>query len=110
MASIKQEIPSSSAGMEARDSNHEQAPSTFTLHIISPSVGVNSPIIFNEMSLGTTIKELKNKIRQYLSTTQSSMIDAEDQLEDDAQRLIHRGRMLKQSEDTMLDVFGSGAV
>jgi hypothetical protein len=75
-------------------------PSVFTLQVVSPSVGVSSPLSFPHLAATTTIKELKAKIRDALPSKPT----------DDHQRLIHRGRMLGRETETMLDVFGQETV
>ncbi|RFU35746.1 hypothetical protein B7463_g604, partial [Scytalidium lignicola] len=75
-------------------------PTTFTLTIVSPSAGVNGPIIFHDLLTSITVKELKARIREGLLTKPS----------DEAQRLIHRGRMLARETETMQDIFGKEAM
>lgn len=70
------------------------------LQIVSPSVSVNRPLLFPDLPAMTTIKDLKEKIRQTLPLRPA----------DDCQRLIHRGRALMRASDTLLDVFGPEAV
>ncbi|KAG6023312.1 hypothetical protein E4U19_004454 [Claviceps sp. Clav32 group G5] len=66
------------------------------LQIVSPSVGVDRPLLFPELPAETTIKQLKGKIRHALPTRPP----------DESQRLIHRGRVLLQEADSLLDIFG----
>jgi hypothetical protein len=73
---------------------------TFDLQVVSPSVGVTRPLLFNAIPATTTIKDLKDKIRQSLPLQPS----------DEQQRLIHRGRALVRETDTMLSIFGEEAV
>jgi hypothetical protein len=73
---------------------------TFTLRVVSPSVGVSGPLSFPEMSTGTTVKQVKEKIRETLPMRPS----------DDQQRLIHRGRLLAREEETMSHIFGEDTV
>ena len=75
-------------------------PLTFTLHVISPSVGVSSPLNFPGLAATTTVKQLKGKIRDALAS----------QPADENQRLIHRGRMLGREGETMLEIFGQDTV
>jgi len=75
-------------------------PITFTLVIVSPSVGVSAPLSFPNLDAGTTVKELKAKIRESLPAKPS----------DERQRLIHRGRMLAKESETMLTIFGAETV
>lgn len=69
-------------------------PPAINLQVLSPSVGVNRPLMFPGLSSATTIKELKEKIRQNLPLRPS----------DENQRLIYRGRALLHESDTLLDV------
>lgn len=73
---------------------------SFTLQVVSPSVGVSGPLSFQHLPATTTIKELKAKIRDALPSKPA----------DESQRLIHRGRMLARDSDTMQEVFGREAV
>lgn len=72
----------------------------FNLRVVSPSVGVSGPLSFPQLSTGTTVKQLKEKIRESLSMRPS----------DEHQRLIHRGRLLAREDETMLDIFGQDMV
>ncbi|KAL7922127.1 hypothetical protein ACQKWADRAFT_293542 [Trichoderma austrokoningii] len=72
-------------------------PPALNLQVLSPSVGVNRPLMFRELSPATTIKQLKEKIRESLPLRPS----------DDNQRLIYRGRALLHETDTLLDVIGN---
>ncbi|PON23187.1 ubiquitin family protein [Trichoderma gamsii] len=72
-------------------------PPAVNLQVLSPSVGVNRPLMFPGLSSATTIKQLKEKIRQSLPLRPS----------DENQRLIYRGRALLHETDTLLDVIGS---
>ncbi|KAH8127831.1 ubiquitin carboxyl-terminal hydrolase L5 [Trichoderma asperellum] len=71
-------------------------PPPVNLQVLSPSVGVNRPLMFPGLSAATTIKQLKEKIRQSLPLRPS----------DENQRLIYRGRALLHETDTLLDVIG----
>jgi hypothetical protein len=82
------------------DSASGAATSAFTLQIISPSVNVPQPLNFTDIEATTTVRQLKEKIRNALDTKPS----------DASQRLIHRGRLLSKDDDTMLVVFGDDAV
>jgi len=73
---------------------------SFTLNILSPSVGVSSPLTFPLLPAATTVKQLKAKIRDVLPSKPA----------DENQRLIHRGRMLGRETDTMVQIFGKEAV
>lgn len=70
------------------------------LQVLSPSVGVNRPLLFPDLPAVTTIKQLKDRIRQALPLRPA----------DENQRLIHRGRALLRESDNLLDVFGADAV
>lgn len=70
------------------------------LQVVSPSVGVNRPLLFPDLPATTTIKRLKDKIRQTLPLRPA----------DENQRLIHRGRALLRESDSLLDIFGSDAL
>ncbi|KAL7795028.1 hypothetical protein V8C37DRAFT_53391 [Trichoderma ceciliae] len=70
------------------------------VQVVSPSVGVNRPLLFPGLSAATTIKQLKERIRQNLPLRPS----------DENQRLIYRGRALLRDTDSLLDVFGADAL
>ncbi|KAG8415254.1 hypothetical protein J3458_009116 [Metarhizium acridum] len=70
------------------------------LQILSPSVGVNRPLLFPDLPAVTTIKQLKDRIRQALPLRPA----------DENQRLIHRGRALLRESDNLLDIFGADAL
>ncbi|PNY24445.1 Uncharacterized protein TCAP_05615 [Tolypocladium capitatum] len=70
------------------------------LQVVSPSVGVNRPLLFPDLPATTTIKRLKDKIRQTLPLRPA----------DENQRLIHRGRALLRESDSLLDIFGVDAL
>ncbi|EHK15187.1 uncharacterized protein TRIVIDRAFT_70098 [Trichoderma virens Gv29-8] len=70
------------------------------LQVVSPSVGVNRPLLFPGLVATTTIKQLKEKIRLALPLRPS----------DENQRLIYRGRALLRDTDNLLDVFGAEAL
>ncbi|KHO00937.1 Ubiquitin family protein [Metarhizium album ARSEF 1941] len=70
------------------------------LKIVSPSVCVNGPLLFPDLPAVTTIKQLKDRIRQALPLRPA----------DENQRLIHRGRALLRESDNLLDVFGASAL
>jgi hypothetical protein len=76
------------------------AAETFTLKVVSPSTGATGPLAFPLLPTGTTVKELKQKIRESLPIEPS----------DENQRLIHRGRMLARENETMSEVFGAETV
>jgi hypothetical protein len=72
----------------------------FHLQVVSPSAGVNGPLSFRQLPVDTTVKQLKEKIREALPMRPS----------DDLQRLIHRGRLLARENETMSDIFGQETV
>lgn len=86
-------LPTDQAGRSGQDV-------TVNLQIISPSVGVNRPLLFPDVPATTTIKQLKERIRQTLPLRPA----------DCNQRLIHRGRALMCETDNLLDIFGPDAV
>jgi hypothetical protein len=69
---------------------------TFNLEVVSPSVGVNGPLSFPDLATTTTVKQLKERIREAIPAKPN----------DERQRLIHRGRMLARADETMADIFG----
>jgi hypothetical protein len=90
-----------SAGSDAPTVDEERPePLTFTLVVVSPSVGVSGPLTFPHLPATTTVKELKTKIREALPSKPA----------DESQRLIHRGRLLGREAETLLDVFGQETV
>jgi hypothetical protein len=80
--------------------DEQPEPLSFTLAIVSPSVGVASRLNFPHLPATTTVKQLKAKIRDSLPSKPA----------DDNQRLIHRGRMLGRETETMLEIFGQETV
>ncbi|XP_044721904.1 Ubiquitin family protein [Hirsutella rhossiliensis] len=90
--------PSASQPIEATPTPLE--PLLVNLQVVSPSLSVNRPLLFPDLPATTTIKGLKEKIRQTLPLRPA----------DDNQRLIHRGRALLRESDTLLDVFGPDAL
>ncbi|TVY29362.1 hypothetical protein LHYA1_G001380 [Lachnellula hyalina] len=85
------------AGNEASTRDREQPnPLSFTLIVVSPSVGVSSPLTFASLPATTTVRQLKAKIRDSTPSKPSN----------DRQRLIYRGRLLGREAETMLEVFG----
>jgi DUF2407 ubiquitin-like domain len=90
-----------SAAPDAPTSDEERSePLSFTLQIISPSIGVTGPLSFPLLPATTTVKQLKAMIRDAL---RSKPVD-------ESQRLIHRGRMLARETETMLEIFGQETV
>ncbi|KAK1240602.1 hypothetical protein MKX07_004630 [Trichoderma sp. CBMAI-0711] len=70
------------------------------LQVVSPSVGVSRPLLFPGLPAATTVKQLKERIRQSLPLRPS----------DEHQRLIYRGRALVRDADSLQDVFGAEAI
>lgn len=89
----------SSDSLSSRDGDAAVEELTVNLQIVSPSVGVTR-LLFTDLVSTTTIKQLKERIRQTLPLRPA----------DDHQRLIHRGRALVRDTDTILDVLGEDAV
>lgn len=84
------------AGNDAPTKAEEQPePLSFTLLVVSPSVGVNSPLTFPNFPASTTVKQLKAKIRDVVPSKPA----------DERQRVIYRGRLLSRDEETMLEIF-----
>lgn len=75
-------------------------PSSFNLQIVSPSASVSRPLVFASIPASTTIRQLKEKIRNAVATRPA----------DDQQRLIHRGRLLARDEETLENILGAEAV
>ncbi|KAJ4013829.1 hypothetical protein NW752_005541 [Fusarium irregulare] len=73
---------------------------TINVQVLSPSNGVTGPLLFPGLAANTTVKQLKDKIRQSLPLRPA----------DENQRLIHRGRAIVRESDTLLDIFGADAV
>ncbi|KAI0537771.1 hypothetical protein GGR58DRAFT_470227 [Xylaria digitata] len=67
----------------------------FTLQILSPSLNVPQPL-FLDLPITTTVRQLKERIRGHVRSKPP----------DDAQRLIHRGRLLARDSETMFELFG----
>ncbi|KAI0408055.1 hypothetical protein F4802DRAFT_447708 [Xylaria palmicola] len=72
-----------------------EEPGQFTLQILSPSLNVPQPL-FLTIPITTTVQQLKERIRSHVTTKPP----------DDAQRLIHRGRLLARESETMVELFG----
>ncbi|GKT95042.1 ubiquitin family protein [Colletotrichum tofieldiae] len=72
------------------------------LQVLSPSAAANSsrPLVFPGLAASTTVKQLKEKIRQALPLKPS----------DSQQRLIYRGRVLQPDGDTLLSVIGEEVI
>ncbi|KAI1135227.1 hypothetical protein F5Y05DRAFT_421655 [Hypoxylon sp. FL0543] len=80
-------------------SNSEAESATFTLQLVSPSVGVPQPLSL-KLPTDITVKQLKERIRNAVNTRPA----------DEAQRLIHRGRLLGRDTETMTEIFGREAL
>ncbi|KAF9870794.1 ubiquitin family protein [Colletotrichum karsti] len=82
-----------------------EAPSdhlSVNLQVLSPSTAASSsrPLVFPGLSASTTVRQLKEKIRQSLPLKPT----------DAQQRLIYRGRPLQQDGDTLLNVIGEEVI
>lgn len=75
---------------------------TVNLNILSPSTTVTAggPLTFPNLPLSTTIRQVKEKIRQTLPIRPT----------DDQQRLIYKGRSLQQDDETLLHLMGEATV
>jgi hypothetical protein len=81
--------------------SNEEARQVIELKILSPSPEVgNAGLHFDDLAVSTTVGELKDRIRDMVSTRPGH----------DRQRLIYLGRALVRDADTLLDVFGATAV
>jgi hypothetical protein len=79
----------------------EEARQAIELKILSPSPEIgNAGLHFDDLPVSTTVGELKDRIRDMVSTRPTH----------DRQRLIYLGRALVRDSDTLLDVFGTNAV
>lgn len=67
-----------------------------TLKIFSPSTEVNSPVTFAQIAAATTVKELKLLIQNEISTKPTI----------ERMRLIYRGRVVANEEDSLTNIFG----
>jgi hypothetical protein len=94
------EPPSSGPQPAAEQKSIPDEQLTINLHVLSQSVGTNRPLVLSDLPATSTIRQLKERIRQSLPMRPA----------DENQRLIHRGRVLQRDDDTMLDVFGMDAV
>ncbi|KAB5551005.1 hypothetical protein GE09DRAFT_1124507 [Coniochaeta sp. 2T2.1] len=77
-----------------------ETPSGFNLQIVSPSASVRRPLTFPGIAASTTVRQLKEKIRESVASGPA----------DDQQRLIHRGRLLAREEDTLESILGAEAI
>lgn len=74
--------------------------SGINLKILSPSLSVAKPLLFPNIAPTTTIRQLKEKIRNELPLRPT----------DENQRLIHRGKALLRETDTLEFILGAEAV
>lgn len=74
---------------------------TFTLQVHTHTVGVDGPLSFSDLPVLTTLGELKTKIKDRVSPISA---------EETHQRLIHRGRYLREDGATMKELFGEDEV
>lgn len=72
---------------------------TFTLQVLSYSVGHTETLSFKELPITTTVAQLKTKIKEKHANA-----------DEDHQRLIHRGQLLVRADETMTDLFGADTV
>ncbi|KAI0006918.1 hypothetical protein F4779DRAFT_594241 [Xylariaceae sp. FL0662B] len=91
MASDPAESTASQAGHDS---------TVFTLQVISPSLGVPQPLALHELPANLTVRQLKERIRNVIPTRPTEQ----------AQRLIHRGRLLARDTETLQQVFGEEAL
>lgn len=77
-----------------------QHPDTVNLSIRSPSPEVPNPLLFSSLPVATTVGQLKLRIKDEVPSNP----------EPQRQRLIHRGRLLSNDNDTILNVFGQRLV
>lgn len=73
---------------------------TVGISVVSPSVSVNTPLNFPNLSPSTTVGQVKQKIREALDSKPSN----------EHQRLIHQGKLLNREQETFLEVFGEQRV
>ena len=88
------------AGGQGPGNEEQDNTALINLHILSPSTEISSPLIFPDLSAHTTIKSLKDRIRDVLPTKPVP----------ECQRLIYRGRMLANSDEILGNIFGREAV
>jgi len=90
--------PNASGAVDAQAS---ETPSLINLKIISPSVGVPTPLLYPDIPSTTTVGQLKQRLRGELTAANPSDVRL---------RLIHRGRVLDADETILLNVFGAQEV
>ncbi|KAF2431477.1 hypothetical protein EJ08DRAFT_678246 [Tothia fuscella] len=83
------------------DGATDEARQAIELKILSPSAEVGAGgLHFDHIPVSTTVGELKEKIRDVISTRPPN----------ERQRLIYRGRALARETDTLLSVFGAAVI
>jgi len=75
-------------------------PESIDLQIMSPSPGVPQPWLIRGIPPTTSVRQLKERLRNVLEARPA----------DNAQRLIHRGRLLARDDETLLGIFGEDAI
>ncbi|KAI9886023.1 MAG: 40S ribosomal protein S22 [Watsoniomyces obsoletus] len=73
---------------------------TISIRIISPSTEIPNPLVLNALQRSCTISELRRRIQNEVPSRPGVH----------RQRLIHRGRMLGDANETMISVFGQGTL
>ncbi|KAL8310509.1 hypothetical protein RB597_010375 [Gaeumannomyces tritici] len=76
-------------------------PATISVEIVSPSAGVPVPLLFPDLSIKTTVAQLKDMVRQQLTVPDPTAVDL---------RVIYQGKMLAPPELTLEAVLGHDAV
>lgn len=71
---------------------------SINLKIISPSL--SQPLTLPDVPAATTVRQLKERIRQELPTRPA----------DNQQRLVYRGRMINRPDEELLNLFGEEMV
>lgn len=93
-------MTSSESTTQASATGNPDESDQFTLQILSPSVNVPQPLLLENLPFTTTVRQVKERIRDAISAKPS----------DEAQRLIHRGRLLTRDTETMRELFGEEIV
>ncbi|KAL8396732.1 hypothetical protein RB594_003708 [Gaeumannomyces avenae] len=76
-------------------------PATISVEIVSPSAGVPVPLLFPDLSVKTTVAQLKDMVRQQLTVPDPTAVDL---------RVIYQGKMLAPPELTLEAVLGHDAM
>ncbi|KAL8364585.1 hypothetical protein RB595_003736 [Gaeumannomyces hyphopodioides] len=76
-------------------------PATISVEIVSPSAGVPVPLLFPDLSIKTTVAQLKDMVRQQLTVPDPTAVDL---------RVIYQGKMLAPPELTLENVLGHDAI